>query len=98
MNETLTTMKDNKMETMETTETEKRYFGTVVFFSTVLNYGFLEWFAENGEKNRDVFVHFSGILMPGFKLLKKDQKVSFTIGKNKRGEDIAIDVVVEQNA
>lgn len=95
MSETLTIGKDNKMETIET---EKRYFGTVIFFSTVLNYGFLEWFAENGEKNIDLFVHFSGILMPGFKFLKKDQKVSFTIGKNKRGEDIAVDVVVEQDA
>lgn len=54
--------------------------GTVKWFSEKKGYGFIE--RENG---RDVFVHFSSIDMPGFKVLTEGQKVAFDVEENDRG-------------
>lgn len=71
----------------------KTYNGEVVWFNVKENYGFIKW---EGEK--DMFVHFSDILMEGFKILKKGQKVTFKIGKNIAGNPKAIEVVIIEEA
>lgn len=72
---------------------EKLYSGIVVWFSG--SYGFIEWEIE-GVKQNDLFCYWSDISNQEgkFKTLKKDQKVSFNIGKNNRGQDKAINVSV----
>jgi CspA family cold shock protein len=67
----------------------EKYVGKVVWFSNVTNYGFI---SRPGEK--DLFVHWSDIVSEGFKTLKKDQEVIFSIGLNNRKEPKAIEVVV----
>jgi cold shock protein len=71
---------------------KKVYIGDVVWFNARTGYGFISWRNENNEPQRDIFVHFSDIACEGFKTLKKDQRVSFEIGLNKRGQPKAINV------
>ncbi len=67
----------------------KKCFGKVVWFSK--GYGFI----EKSDGSGDIFLHFSDLVdQPGFKTVKKDQKVEFEIGKNNRGQDKAIEVKV----
>jgi len=73
---------------------DKVYFGEVDWFDIKAGYGFINRVDENGEPLSDIFVHYSDINMPGFKLLKAGQKVSFTIGKNNAGKDKATEVTV----
>ena len=47
--------------------------GTVKWFNAEKGYGFI----ANDEGGDDVFVHFSAIVMDGYKRLKEGQKVSF---------------------
>ena len=47
--------------------------GTVKWFNAEKGYGFI----ANEEGGDDVFVHFSAIVMDGYKRLKEGQKVSF---------------------
>lgn len=54
--------------------------GTVKWFSNEKGYGFIEY----GEEE-DIFVHFTGIEMDGFKTLKEGQKVQFDIVEGARG-------------
>jgi cold shock protein len=70
-------------------EDKKVYMGEVVWFSK--SFGFIQ-FSLDGVPQKDVFVHYSDINIEGFKTLAKGQKVSFSIGKNIRGEDKAIEV------
>lgn len=67
--------------------------GKVIWFDTIKGYGFISW-EENGVPQKDMFVHFSDINQDGFKNLKKDQEVSFNIGKNRNDEPKAIDIVI----
>lgn len=67
--------------------------GTVVYFNVKKSYGFISW-EINGEKQKDMFVHYSDINMNGFKTLKLNQKVCFDIGKNIKGLPKAINVTV----
>jgi len=69
----------------------KSYEGEVVFFNTKRGYGFISWQIE-GEKQKDIFVHFSDIDQSGFKNLFSKQKVIFKIGKNNNQIDKAIEV------
>jgi cold shock protein len=56
--------------------------GTVKWFSPENGFGYIE--AE--EKNMgDFFVEYSSILIEGFKVLHKGQKVEFEAGKDDRG-------------
>lgn len=73
---------------------EVRYLGSVIWFDNKLSYGFIQW-EKDGQPQKDLFVHFSDINCEGFKTVKKGQRVSFAIGKNNKGVDKAIDVVVE---
>ncbi len=58
-----------------------REVGTVKWFNGEKGYGFIA--RNNGEK--DVFVHFSAILGEGFKTLKEDQHVEFSVVQGAKG-------------
>jgi cold shock protein len=69
------------------------YYGTVVWFTPVRGYGFIEW-EKDTIKQKDIFVHFSDIQCEGFKTLNKGQEVSFKLGENKHGVIKAIEVAI----
>jgi len=69
------------------------YTGVVIFFDSKRGYGFIGYEID-GVKQRDSFVHYSDLNVQGFKTLYKDQKVSFSIGKNRNGDPKAINVTV----
>jgi cold shock CspA family protein len=72
---------------------EEKFIGTVVWFSNF--YGFIH--RDNNEP--DIFVHWSDIAKDkGYKSLKKDQVVSFSIGLNNSKKIKAIDVVILKDA
>jgi cold shock CspA family protein len=86
----------------ETSIDGKTYEGTVIWFGgkkgedgRTKSYGFIEWF-DNGEQQRDIFVHFSNIIVKdgAYRTLQKGQKVSFKIGTNFHSEPKAIEVSV----
>lgn len=54
--------------------------GTVKWFNNKKGYGFIEQ-----EEGPDIFVHFSSIIMPGFKKLTAGDQVSFDIEDGNRG-------------
>ncbi len=72
-----------------------KHQGEVCWFDPRKGMGFISW-SLNGVPQKDMFVHFSDIVAQGFKTLLKDQKVSFSIGTNKRGEPKATEVTVLQ--
>ena len=49
--------------------------GTVKWFNPEKGYGFI----SNDEGGDDIFVHFSAIMVDGFKTLAEGQKVTFDI-------------------
>ena len=55
--------------------------GSVKWFNGEKGFGFLAC-DEGGD---DVFVHFSAILVDGFKTLEEGQKVEFEIGQGQKG-------------
>jgi CspA family cold shock protein len=61
--------------------------GTVKFFNSSKGFGFITP-EEGGE---DLFVHFSGISMDGYKTLNEDQRVNYELGTGDKGP-IAINV------
>ncbi len=54
--------------------------GIVKWFSEKKGYGFIEQ-----DDGRDVFVHYSSIITPGFTTLSDGQRVSFDVEENERG-------------
>ncbi len=65
-----------------------RETGTVKWFNNNKGYGFIT--RDDGD---DIFVHFSGIETDGFKSLKENQRVEFTVTKGEKGlqaEDVKI--------
>lgn len=62
--------------------------GTVKWFNSQKGFGFIS--DENGE---DVFVHFSGLAMDGFKTLEDGQAVTFDITDGAKGKQ-AVNVCV----
>ncbi|MCR4717054.1 MAG: cold-shock protein [Lachnospiraceae bacterium] len=54
--------------------------GTVKWFNGKKGYGFI-----SDEEGNDVFVHFSGIVMDGFKSLDEGQKVQFEVVDGEKG-------------
>ena len=62
--------------------------GTVKWFNNEKGYGFI----TNEETNEDVFVHFSGIAIDGFKTLEEGAAVTFDITEGNRGPQ-AVNVI-----
>ncbi|HJW82788.1 MAG TPA: cold-shock protein [Anaerolineae bacterium] len=58
-----------------------RMTGTVRWFSRVKGYGFIQ--PDEGEK--DVFVHYSGIVGEGYRNLNEGQRVEFSIEDSPKG-------------
>lgn len=74
----------------------QRYTGMVLWFDPKKGYGFIGWADDAGVAKPDLFVHFSDISTQGFKTLHKDQKVTFTLGLNKKSQPKATEVMVIQ--
>lgn len=72
-------------------EDSQVYFATVIWFSNKKNFGFLQW-EKDGAAQKDIFVHYSDINVPGFKTLSKGQQVSFKVGINHHGMPKAVEV------
>lgn len=72
---------------------DERFSGVVKFFSNERGYGFIlkNGVAEDGE----FFVHFTSLMMEGYKTLKADQKVSFELKETEKGVQ-AVNVLVEE--
>ncbi|HKK44642.1 MAG TPA: cold-shock protein [Balneolaceae bacterium] len=58
----------------------EREVGTVKWFHNGKGYGFIT--REEGE---DIFVHFSEIVMEGYKKLEEGQEVEFTVAEGDKG-------------
>ena len=54
--------------------------GTVKWFNNQKGYGFI-----SDEQGNDVFVHYSGINMDGFKSLEEGQAVEFDVVEGEKG-------------
>ena len=61
--------------------------GRVKWFNNQKGYGFI-----NDEAGNEVFVHFSGLVMEGFKTLEEGQLVEFELVESAKGPQ-AINVV-----
>ena len=68
------------------------YSGVVIFFTK--GFGFIKPDDISCNNGADVFCHFSDIEHEGYKVLQKDQKVSFSLGLNKRGQPKGICIKV----
>lgn len=55
--------------------------GTVKWFDSTKGFGFI----TNDETNEEVFVHFSGLAMDGYKTLEDGQSVTFDVTEGQRG-------------
>lgn len=64
----------------------ERELGTVKWFNEAKGYGFIQ---RDGAA--DVFVHYSAIQMPGFKVLQEGQRVEFIVEQGRKGPQ-AVDV------
>lgn len=58
--------------------------GTVKWFNAKKGYGFI-----SDEEGNDVFVHFSALLMDGFKVLEEGDKVQFEVTQGEKGPQAA---------
>ncbi len=54
--------------------------GTVKWFNNQKGYGFI-----SDEEGKDVFVHYSGLNMEGFKSLEEGQNVTFDVTEGSKG-------------
>lgn len=69
---------------------EERFTGAVKWFSAVKGYGFIQ--PEQGDFDKDIFVHFSAIQDDGFRTLDAGQPVEFGIEDHPKGPQ-AVNVV-----
>ena len=58
--------------------------GTVKWFNAKKGYGFI-----SDEEGNDVFVHYSALLMEGFKVLEEGDQVEFEIIEGEKGPQAA---------
>lgn len=75
----------------------EKFMGEVLWFDPKRGYGFIGWSDAEGNKQKDLFVHFSDVACEGFKTLYKGQKVSFGLGTNKKGDPKATEVEILKN-
>ena len=61
--------------------------GTVKWFNNQKGYGFI-----SDEEGKDIFVHYSGLQMDGFKTLEEGQQVEFDVTEGTKGPQ-AVNVV-----
>jgi CspA family cold shock protein len=61
--------------------------GTVKWFNAKKGFGFI-----SDEEGNDVFVHFSALLMDGFKVLEEGDNVEFEVVEGEKGPQ-AVNVV-----
>ncbi len=54
--------------------------GTVKWFNNQKGYGFI-----CDEENKDIFVHFSGLNMEGYKTLAEGEEVEFDVVEGEKG-------------
>ncbi|MHA1822159.1 MAG: cold-shock protein [Promethearchaeota archaeon] len=64
--------------------------GTVKWFSPKKGYGFIirDKKDENDDKPEEIFVHYSSVLMDGFKTLLPGLRVEFEIGEGKKANSV----------
>ena len=62
--------------------------GTVKWFNDAKGFGFI----TPDEGGEDLFAHFSGINMPGFKSLAEGQKASFDVSAGNKGKKQASNI------
>ena len=62
--------------------------GTVKFFHSYRGWGFL-----TDSEGKDVFIHYSNIVMDGFRTLEEGDFVSFELGSGNNGKEQAINVI-----
>ena len=62
--------------------------GTVKWFNNQKGYGFI-----SDSEGNDIFVHYSGLVMDGFKTLEEGQQVTFDLAEGQKGMQ-AVNVVV----
>lgn len=65
---------------MDDKETVKRV-GTIKWFSNSKGFGFI----LNNDVDEDIFVHYSSIVIDGYKTLKAGQTVNFDTQKSDKG-------------
>ena len=58
--------------------------GKVKWFNAEKGYGFI-----TSDEGKDVFVHYSGLVMDGFKSLEEGQAVEFDVVSGARGDQAA---------
>ena len=58
--------------------------GTVKWFNAKKGYGFI-----SDEEGKDIFVHFSALEMPGFKVLEEGEKLEFEVVEGEKGPQAA---------
>jgi len=58
--------------------------GTVKWFNAKNGFGFI-----SDEAGNDVFVHFSALMMDGFKVLEEGEKVQFDVVQGEKGPQAA---------
>ena len=69
--------------------------GTVAWFSARKGFGFITPDCEID--NKDIFVHFTGIAMEGYKQLNEGDKVEYVLQDSPKGI-VAVEVVVTEAA
>lgn len=67
-----------------------KYQGVVVWMSGSKGYGFIKPLSGG----KDIFCYWQDILMEGFKVLYKDQKVEYELGTTPKGDPKAIKIKV----
>ena len=65
--------------------------GLIRWFNNKKGYGFI----QNNADSKDIFVHYSAVVMDGYKTLKTNDKVSFDIVQGEKGPQAANVVVTE---
>jgi len=70
-----------------------RFSGVVKWFSNERGYGFV---LKDGDESGEYFVHFSSIVMDGYKTLKAGKKVAFELKETDKGTQ-AVNVVLNED-